>query len=228
MKNLESEIIKTSYGIFECLKNDKYFYKCLKRGEMFHPKILEWIISSIDEGTVFIDIGANIGMYSIPASLNKKDVKVISVEAQPEIARILKNNFSLNKIKNFKVIEKAATSSQCSLYINSISGIENENTGDNRVDSSRGDIEIEGQRIDSLEIDTKVSMIKIDVQGHDYEALIGCEKIIDRDLPKILIEWEDHMVKTGKTFSDVCKFLFPKGYSVTKKYDKDFMFEVIA
>jgi FkbM family methyltransferase len=226
MKNLESEIIKTSYGIFECLKNDKYFYKCLKKDEMFHPKILEWITSSIDEGTVFIDIGANIGMYSIPASLSKKNIGVISLEPQPEIARILRNNFSLNKIKDFKVVEKAATSSRCSLYINSISGTPNENTGDNRVDQSEGDIKIEGQRVDSIEIGAKVSMIKIDVQGHDYEALVGCEKIIDRDLPKILIEWEGHMVKTGHSFSDVCKFLFPKGYSVTKRYDKDFMFEV--
>lgn len=69
----------------------------------------ELILSCLKEGDVFLDVGANIGYYSIlGGKIVGKNGRVISVEPIDSTARILKYNIKLNKLKNVKVIQKAA------------------------------------------------------------------------------------------------------------------------
>ena len=62
----------------------------------------------LNGGDVVIDVGANIGLMSIHASLNVgKSGKIYSFEANPETAKLLLKNLALNNIKNVSVIQKA-------------------------------------------------------------------------------------------------------------------------
>lgn len=53
---------------------------------------------------VFLDIGANIGKYSI--FLASKHEKVISVEANPQVVKFLQKNTAINNIKNIAIFPK--------------------------------------------------------------------------------------------------------------------------
>lgn len=52
--------------------------------------------------------------------------------------------------------------------------------------TDNGDNEIEVDSIDRL-IDKEVTFIKMDLEGSEYEALLGAEKMIKRTKPKLAI-----------------------------------------
>jgi len=84
-------------------------------GRIFHFHIWEPNNSSViahllKEGDVFIDVGANIGYYSIFASkLVGPSGRVVAIEASPEISKKLKGNVILNETKNIRMINEAAS-----------------------------------------------------------------------------------------------------------------------
>ena len=45
------------------------------------------------------------------------------------------------------------------------------------------------EKLDNLKIKLKTSFVKIDVEGHDYEVLLGMKKFIKKNLPVILVEY---------------------------------------
>ena len=65
------------------------------------PETLEWI-DTFDNNKEFIfwDIGANIGLYSIYASIKHKNVSVVSFEPSTSNLRILSRNVSINKLQD--------------------------------------------------------------------------------------------------------------------------------
>ena len=78
---------------------DYYFFKNFYRKE---KDTSEWILS-IPEGSIFFDIGANIGIYTIMAALNFDNVKIISFEP------VAKNYYALIKnISNLKPLDICA------------------------------------------------------------------------------------------------------------------------
>jgi len=76
--------------------------------QVFVEKTYPNLISKINKGDIVIDAGANIGMFSIMASiLVGKTGKVIAIEPEPENLKILKRNVELNNINNMIIINKA-------------------------------------------------------------------------------------------------------------------------
>jgi len=76
--------------------------------EVFVEKLYTNLISKINKGDIVIDAGANIGLFSIIASiLVGKTGKVIAIEPEPENMKILKRNIELNNLDNIIVVDKA-------------------------------------------------------------------------------------------------------------------------
>ncbi len=64
----------------------------------------------IKSGMTVFDVGANVGYYSLLASvLTGKEGKVFSFEPLPENISYLKKHIALNKLKNVSVVEKAVS-----------------------------------------------------------------------------------------------------------------------
>ena len=63
------------------------------------PETLEWINNFDDnENIIFWDIGANIGLYSIYASLKSKNISIIAFEPSTSNLRVLSRNISINNL----------------------------------------------------------------------------------------------------------------------------------
>jgi len=78
----------------------------------------ELILKCLEERDIFIDIGANVGYYSILAGKLVGDKgQVISIEPVANTAEVLKINVKLNDLKNIKVIPKAAWSNRSLIAI---------------------------------------------------------------------------------------------------------------
>ena len=196
------EKYNTSFGDFKAFKNCKEITRALRENRMFHPEIMGWIENHIHSDSTFIDIGSNIGIYSIYIAKKYKNTHTISVEAHPEVFGLLKENKNLNNIDNMDVVNLAASN----------------------VD---GDILKMSSLVEPIkEFRGKpVSVIKIDVQGYDYYALLGCENIIKQYKPVIIIEWEQEMIPDKNiNFSHLENYMNKFGYKLTKSYNKDFLF----
>lgn len=149
---------------------------------------------------VFVDIGANIGIYSCIMA-NHVGVKgsVIAFEPMPENLEELYSNIALNQLKNIEVNELALSNRQqdFNLYVpfahqqGSTGCTQIWNPGDwvsvGSTDATTLDIAFQKERLD---------FIKIDTQGHEFEILQGAFSTIERFQPLILCEvFEENRTK---------------------------------
>ena len=187
--NIDKEkIIKTNGSYFKLKLNDfvdKYIYIT---GE-YESDVKSLLKKELKRGDTFLDIGANIGFYSILASkIVGTNGKVIACEASPKMVPRLKTNISLNNISNIEIIEKAISneSGQVKFYIS-----DNLNSG---MSSLRELNNVEPVIVNSIKLDDycdklpKIKLIKIDIEGAEHNAIKGMRKLINRDKPIIILE----------------------------------------
>ena len=139
---------------------------------------------------VAIDIGANIGNHSL--FFANKFKQVIAFEPVPSNCWIVKSNAYLNKIDNLILVEKGLSNKNTQMAVDT-SNRENTNNGVSEIikDSNNQivvDVVIGDEEIEKLNLNKKIEIIKIDVEGHEPFVVEGLKKTIEKNKP--LIFWE--------------------------------------
>jgi len=138
----------------------------------------------VKPGTIVFDVGANVGLYSLLASVFAgENGKVFSFEPLPENIYYLKKHIGLNNLKNVKVIEKAVSDKVSTVRFN---------FGDNRSSghiSNDGEIEVVTINLDEFikEGNPLPDLIKMDIEGAEYEALLGAKELLKSKKPVIFL-----------------------------------------
>lgn len=150
---------------------------------------LHIIKNILQEGEVFVDIGANIGLMSVFSALIVQNKGVVySFEPNPATRSILKENIHLNDVKNIIVSEYAIGSKTDKGRI-----FENwhiNRGGASLIDSGMGSdyYDITIIKLDEfVNLRKPIKLIKIDVEGYEMEALKGSMNIISDPKGPILI-----------------------------------------
>lgn len=196
------------YGVsFHIRKRSDDIYSVLPFRE---GDIHEAILGSLDDGDVFVDVGSNIGYYSLLAARKVgKAGRVIAIEANPRNAEQLRRNISLNAADNIEVIEAAAWSESGRQgrirFRNGFFGqayLERDNevqTEDKMLEKTRL------TRIDDICKDFDlIKIMKIDVEGAEYEALKGAQKTLPRT--------EMVVIEISRDYAQIFDFLSRAGY----------------
>ncbi len=151
---------------------------------IFEHNLTYYTMDRLSEGDVYIDIGSNVGYYSLLASqMVGKTGKVIAVEAAPATFAVLQKNLALNGCLNVTALNVAATAERCRV---SIEATDRHNTGANevRIDTT-GAGTVDGLPFQDIVGDNigRVRFIKIDVEGSEAPIL---RSILDAlpDLPE--------------------------------------------
>jgi len=157
----------------------------------------------LQQGDVFVDVGAHIGKYTIVAAAKVGDKgKVISVEPFPPNFALLKENVLLNRLGNVEVINVAAwnSSNQLRFFVGASSA-----HGGAYFNYDLNSITVKAEKIDRIVADAELShvdWIKIDVEGAEYEVLQGLEKTLDKFKPRLIVEvWQKNQNKVEKLLS---------------------------
>ncbi len=131
---------------------------------------------------VIVDIGAYIG-DSVLSYIDNYGInnykKIYAYEITPESMEILKNN--TRYYPNIVIRKKAVLDIPKKVFLN----ISAESTSANQITDTGEEI-IEAVNIDK-DIEENVSLIKMDIEGSETKALIGCQNHIKKESPKLLI-----------------------------------------
>jgi FkbM family methyltransferase len=185
----------------------------------FENNELNYLRNKLKNGDTFIDIGANIGLFSIIASeIVGPNGKVISFEPSPITFKRLKENCELNNTQNIEIknIGLSDNIGKLDFYI-SDNGYDAWNSfAKSHDDKLKNKIEVSVSTLDNeLEkFDAKnVSLIKIDVEGWEKFVLLGGLKFLQKNSPTLLIEFtEQNTYNAGYWVHDLFEILESIGY----------------
>ncbi|MGW3488369.1 FkbM family methyltransferase [Streptomyces sp. NPDC001054] len=150
---------------------------------MWEPNLTKWLSSRLKPGDVFVDVGANIGYFSaLGARLVGAGGAVVSVEASPSFAELLRANLRLNRADNVRVVEQAVSDREETLTLVLASSA---NMGANSIVPYDGPIEarheVPASPLSSLLTEDEVQrarVIKIDVEGAEGKAVRGLAPLL--------------------------------------------------
>jgi len=182
------------------------YYKGIYEKETMHI-----IKSCVSEGDTFIDVGANIGVVSLYASVCVgRSGKVLSYEANPDTAILLKNNIKLNNFSNITVCEYALGSQEGKgeIYPETIKNNRGGASMVKRDGQGKLKYDIDIKKLDDVIGSDKPRMMKVDVEGWELEVLKGSQKLLSGpDAPILIVESFLHRENTIGSPTDIYKYL---------------------
>jgi len=200
---------------------------------VWEPHITAFVKRRLKQGGVFIDVGANIGYYSLLTS--KLCEEVVAIEAASEIFYKIKKNIEYNEISNIRLVHIAVSDKiqETIIYISSDANIGATTLFSERFSYKKGDLQEEIVRTapfkDIILLDEKknVRLIKIDIEGSEYYVLKDLLINIDEfgENIEILVEISpDDIRRCGGKIEDVMHKFYNKGffsYVIRNIYDVD-------
>lgn len=139
-------------------------------------------------GMVAVDIGANIGFHTLQLSRwAQASGKVYAFEPDPDNFELLKRNVAANSCGNVICLRKAVAdqTGAASLFLNPY------NRGDHRLYGSHQDqpaLAVEAVALDDfLRQEARVDVVKMDIQGAEYRALLGMRKLLLRSPGAVVV-----------------------------------------
>ena len=169
------------------------------------PEMLLWR-RVLRGGGLFVDVGANVGTYTIWAA--EQGAEVIAVEPAADTFGLLEENIALN---GYQVTTVRAAAGAGSGHARFTRGLDAGNCL-----SPDGPVVTDLVTVDSLIGDRRVTGMKVDVEGFEIEVLRGAARALaDRRIGLIQIEWNQASVlAVGRDRSPVAELLAGYGYQL--------------
>jgi FkbM family methyltransferase len=213
MMNVLKQLASTLPATFHNDLKRIYYRRQIKKG-VFVTSEPEYqhLHSLIAPGDWVIDVGANVGHYTKRFSELVGPVgRVIAFEPVPETFALLSSNVQLFQFMNVTLINMALSDIHVVIFMN-IPHFESGLKSFTRahltpVDSGLANLRVLTTRLDSLELPCKVTLVKIDVEGHELAVIRGMEELLVRDQPTLIVE-------TGS--DEVSKHLIGLGYNAER------------
>ena len=167
--------------------------KILANRGYYEESELKYITSIVEDGIIgdsikgrcVLDIGSNIGNHTLYFILECGASIVHCFEPMAKVISVLKKNLEINEVQNKVVLHQVGVGAQTSKAC--MRHFDRENMGSTELDyNDAGDISIVS--IDDLCFSEDVVMIKIDVEGFEYEVIKGMKETLKKFRPYIMIE----------------------------------------
>lgn len=188
--------------------------------EIWHLNIYDPLLKFVKEGSTIIDIGANIGVFSIKAAKKAANVRVFSFEPFPGNFSVLKNNISLNHLDG--VIRAFPLAVDSSLGEKEFFFRPNDSGGGSfRRYGDKSELLVTTVKTTTLSkifeenSIQKCDFIKMDCEGAEEEIILTTPQDLFGLINSITLEWHADINKTK--IEDFRNFLETVGYKT--EYD---------
>lgn len=181
------------------------------------PEMLVWR-QVLRPGDLFVDVGANVGIYTIFAV--EAGAQVIAVEPNRVAAGLLRENLALNSYQA-QVLEAALADGPGTLWMTTDLGMGNHLVLERPSVPGSGLEEIPVLTLDDLVGDRTAAGVKIDVEGAESLVLAGARKALsERRIGLVQIEWTDASLRLmGEDRHPIAEQLWSFGYELCRPDD---------
>ncbi len=155
--------------------------------EIEYTKLGHWA----KPGDWVVDIGANVGTYTLKlSSLVGPEGRVISFEPIPDTFELLATNSKYARYENITLIQAAASDrtglAGMDAPVASDTGLTDYYRASIQPDTSSN--RILTLKLDALGLPDKISLVKMDAEGHERSVLEGMTDLIRRNHPTFIVE----------------------------------------
>ena len=164
-----------------------YFRHMIARGS-FDTDEPEYALLSrwVKPGDLVVDGGANVGHYTRELSrLVGPKGRVLAFEPMPPTFEVLTSNCS--GCDNVTLLN-AALSSGCKLVFMETPQFDDGSANYYQSHVGNTGVSVLALALDSYRLDSRVSLVKLDLEGHETEALRGMRSMLARDKPRLIVE----------------------------------------
>jgi FkbM family methyltransferase len=163
---------------------------------------------AIRPGCVVLDVGANVGVYTLLAA--KRGARVFAIEADPRNLEMLRRNIRLNGLDDrVTVFPIAVGSEESTATLFRFKG----NSGHSNLFSGTDPVEVSCKTIDSLDL-PPIDVCKMDIEGSELSALRGMRATICRSPQmKLLIEYAE-VLGASAELTDFIRAHFSTVYAI--------------
>lgn len=196
---------------------DQTIGRAIRENRDYEPQLTHTISAVLKPGTRFLDVGANIGWYSIlAASLVGPSGSVVAVEAHPVNADLLSRSTALNGLTNVVVLPLAASDRVARVQLQSAGGSNAAIVADDGAQAA-GDRFVTGVPLDDLrELIGPVDVMKVDTEGAEFLTLRGASQLVSTYRPEIFFEFSPGMLNrlAGSSVTGLQDWLIDHNYSI--------------
>ena len=196
-------LIETAFGHLMLVDGrDTAIAPHLIRDGWFDRNVTLALGSHLRPGMVFVDVGANFGTYSLVAAACVGDSgRVIAVEPAPALADLTFENLTMNgfgprsEVLRYALADRDGTQTLYEFRTRQGSNTLHQHVAD-AAREKYGEViharEVACRTLDGIVRDlalAQINMVKIDVEGFEYQVLSGAQAMLRDHRPMILLEW---------------------------------------
>jgi FkbM family methyltransferase len=162
---------------------------------IYEAELTRLVNKTIRAGTTYFDIGANIGLMSVPALATRPDCRVVSIEASPTTLLYLRRTHATSEYGvRWTILGKgvADTLGEATFYESIPERGAMDGFRDTGRSGERRPVSVPVTTIDTIwgELGCpEISVIKLDIEGGEMAALKGAQRCLGANRPLIFLEW---------------------------------------
>ncbi len=180
---------------------------------IYEAALSRLLSKTIRAGTMYMDVGANIGLLSVPVLATRPDCRVISIEASPSTLQYLRRTHATSEYTaRWTIVGKGVADicGEATFY----QSIPERGAMDGFRDTGRSG-EMRPVSVSVTTIDTiweklgypEISVIKLDIEGGEMAALKGAKQCLRANRPLVFLEWNvENLDVYGIDHSEILRF----------------------
>ena len=188
----------------------------------YEPNEFSWLQCVLKPGMTFLDVGANLGLYTLFASRRVSgNGRVIAIEPSSREMELLRKQVEQNSLGNVSLLSVALLDHPAEVVLLIASA---NHAGHNTLGAFGYNTELENrEKVRALRLDDvvesaqlkRVDVIKMDIEGAELAALRGAAGTLAQHRPSLLMELSDRALQHQNASSaEVLSLLADYGYDV--------------
>jgi FkbM family methyltransferase len=174
---------------------------------------LQFCLGYLRPGDHFVDVGANVGVFSTLVGTRIPGVRITAVEPFPPVRADLEANLALNHLE-ISVVGSAVSDAEGEATFEVLDRDVLNRLAPSGSEGARTGITVPVTTLDLLVGDDPPALIKIDVEGAELSVLRGAKRLLSAASPVLLFEHAGHSEHFGVSASDMRAFLTARGYTI--------------
>lgn len=213
-----AEPLKTRLGFKMFTKPGRdYTSDWLRVWREMEPGTEKFILENLRDGDAFLDIGSNVGFFTLAVAHRFPHSRIWAFEPNPAIAAILEQSLKLNGIEERARVHRLAVSDSEGMVDFVVDAA---NSGHCRIGSAvsgsttfpvhsiHWDQWVRGQ-----DPDFRPKVIKMDIEGAETKAIRGMRDFLARHRPHLILEaFDDQLREFGSSQAELIRLTEELGY----------------